>query len=97
MDQYWKEVNYEQTLWNRSKEDITEEEYQEFYSIKFGDDEDLFFVDDDDGGYEKDGKDYDNPTVEILVWASILPNISSVRASISVIMRIVSSFLLLWR
>ena len=80
MDQYWKEVNYEQTLWNRSKEDITEEEYQEFYSIKFGDDEDISFVDDDDGGDEKVGKDYDNPTVEILVWASILPNISSLQA-----------------
>ena len=54
-------------------------------------------MDDDDGRYEEVCDDEDNPMGEMLVWASIQPKISSVRASISDIIRTVSSLLLFCR
>ena len=65
--------------------------------LVIGDDEDLSLVGKYDSGDEKVGNDDDDSTGEMSVWSSILPNISSVRASIYGIMCIVSSLLLLRR
>ena len=66
-------------------------------SLVVGDNEDLLFVDGNDGRDEEVGSDDDDPTGEMSVWVSILPTISSVWASISGIICIVSSFFLIWR